>query len=172
MSVRARACKFAFPTELVIQTILYERTIQMNKNVFRPNYGYCAGIVFAMAVLPSIKAQSVMGKPARGEKPGLSLSGSMVSFNLPGFRPGRNGARGPEVFLHDFSFDGKAVPADTLHLQTLGEGAYELTGNAATVGEWKFKVDDSADGYYGLGERSTRSTPRTRSFVTTLRTTP
>jgi alpha-D-xyloside xylohydrolase len=59
---------------------------------------------------------------------------------------------GPELLLHDFSFNGEAVPASKLHLRQLSPGVVEITSVAYAVGEWRFRVRDSAN-YYGLGER-------------------
>ena len=55
--------------------------------------------------------------------------------------------------LHDITFEGQPFPANRLHTQQLSDGVYELTGAADRIGNWRFELNDSADGYYGLGER-------------------
>jgi alpha-D-xyloside xylohydrolase len=101
-------------------------------------------------------AQSTMQNSAKGsEDPGglRLVENSVVAFHVPGYQAGRNGAPGPDLLLHSFSFDGKAMPVSTLQLAQLSDGVYELTGTAEKVGDWKFELNDAADGYYGLGER-------------------
>src|SRR6201996_6555255 len=84
---------------------------------------------------------------------GLAPRADAIAFTVPGYKAGRNGTPGTGLLLHDFSFEGHAVPANQLHIQQLSEGVYELTGNARSVGNWRFALNDAADGYYGLGER-------------------
>ena len=76
-----------------------------------------------------------------------------VVFDAPGLKPGRNSDGNPLLVLHDFSFEGAAVLASHLRLAQLGNGIYEITCDAPQVGNWKFAVNDAADGYYALGER-------------------
>jgi alpha-D-xyloside xylohydrolase len=78
---------------------------------------------------------------------------STIAFRIPSVSAGHYGTDNPEILLHDFSFDGKPVSATSLHIRTIRQGVYELTSDADAIGEWKFGVDDAADGYYGLGER-------------------
>ncbi len=40
-----------------------------------------------------------------------------------------------------------------LTIKQLGSGVYEVTGTAPKVSNWRFALNDAADGYYGLGER-------------------
>ncbi|MGC2399194.1 MAG: TIM-barrel domain-containing protein, partial [Acidobacteriaceae bacterium] len=84
---------------------------------------------------------------------GLAARGDTVAFAVPGYRPGRNGSPAAGVTLHDFMFEGRPFPVSRLHLRQLSDGVYELTGAADKVGNWRFALSDSADGYYGLGER-------------------
>ena len=83
----------------------------------------------------------------------LEQRGNAVAFAVPGYHVGRNGVPGTGLLLHDFTFEGRAFPTNQLHIQQLSEGVYELTGTAASVGNWRFALNDAADGYYGLGER-------------------
>src|SRR5579862_4915025 len=76
-----------------------------------------------------------------------------ISFDAPGIKPSKNSTGGSSMLLHDFSFDGTAVPASRLELKPLGDGVFELTSDAPQVGIWKFAINDAADGYYALGER-------------------
>src|ERR1700722_1813136 len=87
------------------------------------------------------------------QNPGLALRGNAVAFAVPGYRVGRNGVPGNGLLLHDVTFEGQAFPANRLQIRQLSDGVYELTGNADRVGNWRFAVNDAADGYYGLGER-------------------
>jgi alpha-D-xyloside xylohydrolase len=83
----------------------------------------------------------------------LEQRGNTVAFAVPGYHVGRNGVPGTGLLLHDFTFEGRAFPTNQLHIRQLSEGVYELTGTAASVGNWRFALNDAADGYYGLGER-------------------
>jgi alpha-D-xyloside xylohydrolase len=85
--------------------------------------------------------------------PGLTLRPDAVAFAVPGYKAGRNAAPATGLLLHDFTFEGQTIPAGNLHLQRLSEGVFELTGSATSVGNWRFAINDAADGYYGLGER-------------------
>jgi alpha-D-xyloside xylohydrolase len=85
--------------------------------------------------------------------PGLTLRADAVAFAVPGYKAGRSAAPATSLLLHDFTFEGQTIPAGNLHLQQLSEGVYELTGSATSVGNWRFAINDAADGYYGLGER-------------------
>jgi hypothetical protein len=76
-----------------------------------------------------------------------------VAFAVPGFRPGRNSDGSSTLLLHGVSFEGAGVPASRLHIKELSDGVFELTGEAPTVGIWKFALNDAADGYFALGER-------------------
>ncbi len=76
-----------------------------------------------------------------------------LSSPFPDTEPGGTGRPRPVLLLHDFTFEGQPFPANNLHLQQLSEGVYELTGAADSVGNWRFALNDAADGYYGLGER-------------------
>ena len=107
---------------------------------------WLAGI-FCLA--SSLWAQS----PQQATSAGLALSADAITFAVPGYKVGRNGVPGTGLLLHDFTFEGQAFPTNQLHLQQLSEGVYELTGNATSVGNWRFALNDAADGYYGLGER-------------------
>ncbi len=75
-----------------------------------------------------------------------------VVFRIPSVTAGHYGSDSPEIKIHDFTLDGKPFDATTLKVRTIADGVYELTADAAAIGEWKFGVDDAADGYYGLGE--------------------
>src|SRR5450756_728689 len=75
-----------------------------------------------------------------------------VALVLPGKHVARGVDDGPDLLLHDFSFDGTVVPTNKLHFKELQPGVVEITSTAASVGTWDFQVKDSAN-YYGLGER-------------------
>ena len=60
--------------------------------------------------------------------------------------------RGPDLQVHDFSFEGDPVTTNKLHLKELAPGVVEITSTAYSLGTWRFLVHDSAN-YYGLGER-------------------
>jgi alpha-D-xyloside xylohydrolase len=97
---------------------------------------------------------SALGEQTPGQQAaGLALRTEAVGFTVPGYKVGRNGLPGTGLLLHDFTFDGQAFATNQLHIQQLSEGVYELTGTAASVGNWRFALNDAADGYYGLGER-------------------
>ena len=98
---------------------------------------------------------STLGVHAGGQNPlpGLTLSSDAVQFAVPGYKAGRNGSPATGLRVHDFSFEGQPFPAAKLQLQQLSDGVYELTGDADRVGNWRFALNDAADGYYGLGER-------------------
>jgi alpha-D-xyloside xylohydrolase len=98
---------------------------------------------------------STLGAQTPGQQAiaGLALRTDEVGFTVPGYKVGRNGVPGTGLLLHDFTFDGQAFPTNELHIRQLSEGVYELTGTAASVGNWRFAINDAADGYYGLGER-------------------
>jgi alpha-D-xyloside xylohydrolase len=57
-----------------------------------------------------------------------------------------------ELFVRDFEFEGETVSTDKLHFKQLAPGVLEITSLAYSVGDWRFRVADSAN-YYGLGER-------------------
>ena len=57
-----------------------------------------------------------------------------------------------ELLVRDFEFDGEAVTTGKLHFKQLAPGVLEITSLAYSVGDWRFRVEDSAN-YYGLGER-------------------
>jgi alpha-D-xyloside xylohydrolase len=56
------------------------------------------------------------------------------------------------LLLHNFDFNGEPLDTAKLHLKQLSPGVFELTSVAYTVGYWRFRVTDTALGYYGLGE--------------------
>jgi alpha-D-xyloside xylohydrolase len=57
-----------------------------------------------------------------------------------------------ELLVRDFEFEGETVATDKLHFKQLAPGVFEITSLAYSVGDWRFRVTDSAN-YYGLGER-------------------
>ena len=59
---------------------------------------------------------------------------------------------GPDLLVHDFSFEGAAVTTNKLHFKEIAPGVVEITSVAYSVGTWQFLVRDAAN-YYGLGER-------------------
>ena len=59
---------------------------------------------------------------------------------------------GRTLSLADFDFNGEPVDTSKLHLHQLAKDVYELTSLAYTVGYWRFRVQDAAAGFYGLGE--------------------
>ncbi len=75
-----------------------------------------------------------------------------VALTLPGKRAGRDIDPGPDLLVHDFSFEGDAVTTNKLHFKELGPGMVEITSTAYLLGTWRFLVHDAAN-YYGLGER-------------------
>ncbi len=109
----------------------------------------CWWLVGIFCLASSLWAQS----PEQATGAGLALRADAITFAVPGYKVGRNGVPGTGLLLHDFTFEGQAFPTNQLHLQQLSEGLYELTGNAPSVGNWRFALNDAADGYYGLGER-------------------
>ena len=66
-----------------------------------------------------------------------------VALTLPGKR---------ELLVQGFEFEGETVSTDKLHFKQLAPGVVEITSLAYLVGDWRFRVADSAN-YYGLGER-------------------
>jgi alpha-D-xyloside xylohydrolase len=75
-----------------------------------------------------------------------------VALTLPGKRAGRDIDPGPDLLLHDFSFEGESVTTNKLHFKEVGPGMVEITSTAYSLGTWQFLVHDAAN-YYGLGER-------------------
>jgi alpha-D-xyloside xylohydrolase len=61
-------------------------------------------------------------------------------------------ARGAELLVHDFDFNGEPVGTDKVHLRQVAPGAVEITSVAWEVGYWRVEVRDAAS-YFGLGER-------------------
>ena len=57
-----------------------------------------------------------------------------------------------ELLVRDFEFEGEPVMTSKLHFKQLAPGVVEITSLAYSVGDWRFRVTDSAN-YYGLGER-------------------
>ncbi len=112
-----------------------------------------------LCIVGVLSVVSALGAPAGGQNPeqqatsGLALRGDGVAFTVPGYRAGRNGGPATGLMLHGITFEGQPFPANRLHTQQLSDGVYELTGAADTIGNWRFALNDSADGYYGLGER-------------------
>ena len=75
-----------------------------------------------------------------------------VALTLPGKRMGRDIEAGPDLLVHDFSFEGAAVTTNKLHFKEIAPGVVEITSVAYSMGMWRFLVRDAAN-YYGLGER-------------------
>jgi alpha-D-xyloside xylohydrolase len=75
-----------------------------------------------------------------------------VALTLPGKRMGRDIEAGPDLLVHDFSFEGAAVTTNKLHFKEIAPGVVEITSVAYSMGMWQFLVRDAAN-YYGLGER-------------------
>ncbi len=75
-----------------------------------------------------------------------------VALTVPGKRIEHDIDAGPDVQLHDFSFEGEAVTTNKLHFKELAPGVVEITSIAYSLGDWQFQVRDAAN-YYGLGER-------------------
>ena len=107
------------------------------------------------------QAAAPAGRAAEAPIEGLARTDARtVSLTLPvnhpavleatGSTPG--GVVSPVLQLHDFEFEGGVVPSDKLHLKQLAPGVIELTSTAYSVGNWTFRVKDTAN-YYGLGER-------------------
>ncbi len=100
------------------------------------------------------RAQDTQKKSS--EQPPAALTqrdANTVAFAVPGFRPGRNSDGSSALLLHDVSFEGTGIPTSRFHIKELSDGVFELTGEAPTVGIWKFALNDAADGYFALGER-------------------
>ncbi len=57
-----------------------------------------------------------------------------------------------ELLVQGFEFEGVTVSTNKLHFKQLAPGVVEITSLAYLVGDWRFRVADSAN-YYGLGER-------------------
>ena len=75
-----------------------------------------------------------------------------MALTLPDKRMGRDIEAGPDLLVHDFSFEGAAVTTNKLHFKEIGPGVVEITSVAYSMGMWQFLVRDAAN-YYGLGER-------------------
>ncbi len=75
-----------------------------------------------------------------------------VALTLPDKRMGRDIEAGPDLLVHDFSFEGAPVTTNKLHFKEIAPGVVEITSVAYSMGMWQFLVRDSAN-YYGLGER-------------------
>lgn len=109
----------------------------------------CWALLAVCAPLPAVK-ESLGQSPV---SPSLTSRGDAIQFRIPGFSVSHYGQPGPDVLLHDFLWNSKPIAPNDLHLRRLTEGVYEITAEEAVVGEWQFKVQDAAEGYYGLGER-------------------
>jgi len=57
-----------------------------------------------------------------------------------------------QLLVGDFEFEGEPVTTGKLHFKQLAPGVVEISSLAYSVGDWRFRVTDSAN-YYGLGER-------------------
>ncbi len=66
-----------------------------------------------------------------------------VALNLPNKH---------ELLVREFEFNGESVTTGKLHFKQLAPGVVEISSLAYSVGDWRFRVTDSAN-YYGLGER-------------------
>ena len=109
----------------------------LRESVCRTSFLLC-WLVLPFQVLAQTPAEPALTALTRS-------SATTLSFALPG-------ASVPLV-LHDFEFNGEAVPTSKLHLRQLSPGVYEISSTAYTVGDWRFQVEDSPLGVYGLGER-------------------
>ncbi|HEY0264535.1 MAG TPA: TIM-barrel domain-containing protein [Granulicella sp.] len=107
-------------------------------------------LCFCLTVTPQMRGQASVST-AQGAR--LASNGNAVEFYVPGYKAGRNGTAGPSLLVHNLSFEGETISPNKLTIRQLSAGVYELTGTAPKVGNWQFEIDDSADGYYGLGER-------------------
>ena len=74
-----------------------------------------------------------------------------LAVTLPGKHFAAGIDPGPDLLIHDFDFDGAAVPTSRLHLRELSPGVLEIRSLASVVGFWRFHIRDSAN-YYGFGE--------------------
>ena len=50
-----------------------------------------------------------------------------------------------ELLVRDFEFEGETVATDKLHFKQLAPGVLEITSLAYSVGDWRFRVADSAN---------------------------
>jgi len=89
---------------------------------------------------------------AQAPVPVQARDASTVVFRIPSVTAGHYGSDSPEIKVHNFRFEGQPFDATKIKIKTLADGVYELTADADRVGMWDFRVDDAADGYYGLGE--------------------
>jgi alpha-D-xyloside xylohydrolase len=110
-------------------------------------------VAIVLCIASALGVYTEAQTPPQQAASGLALAADAVEFAVPGYKAGRNAQPATSLLLHGFTFEGQTVPAASLHLQQLSEGVYELTGSAANVGNWRFAINDAADGYYGLGER-------------------
>jgi alpha-D-xyloside xylohydrolase len=98
-------------------------------------------------------AAAPVGRAAEAVVDGLvRKDAGSVAVTLPGKHVGHDVDSGPELLLQGFEFEDETVPTSKLHFKLLAPGVMEITSNAYSVGEWRFRVRDSAN-YYGLGER-------------------
>ncbi|HEY6414406.1 MAG TPA: TIM-barrel domain-containing protein [Edaphobacter sp.] len=107
-----------------------------------------SGMMMAQETVPaagtSPVAPTVAARTVEAPIDGLGRKDSYtVALTLPGKR---------ELLVRDFEFEGETVSTDKLHFKQLAPGVLEITSLAYSVGDWRFRVTDSAN-YYGLGER-------------------
>ncbi|ADV84582.1 glycoside hydrolase family 31 protein [Terriglobus saanensis] len=102
----------------------------------------------AQTAVPAVPSPAAKDAPVSGF---VRQDADNLAFTVPGKVIGHGTDTGPIVLLHDFTFDGNPVATGKLHLRELSPGVLEITSVAYTVGEWEFRVHDTAN-YYGLGE--------------------
>jgi alpha-D-xyloside xylohydrolase len=102
---------------------------------------------------PSTEVAAPSGRASETPVAGLVRRDlSTVSVAIPGKHVARGVEDGPDLLLHDFTFDDAPVTTNKLHFKELAPGILEITSTAYSMGTWQFLVRDSAN-YYGLGER-------------------
>ena len=112
----------------------------MNQWPYRMLLGLLGIVTFSVI---NIEAQSAR----------VTHSATGIEFHVPGYKAGRNGVPGPALLLHNFSVEGAPVQPNGIQIRELSEGVYEVSATAPKVSNWRFELNDAADGYYGLGER-------------------
>jgi hypothetical protein len=80
-------------------------------------------VIVAPAKNKSFQVGESEPKPPSAPPEGLARrDANSVAFCVHGNKAGHNGDPSPFLVLHDFSFEGTAVPVDEMHLAKLSEG--------------------------------------------------
>ena len=84
----------------------------------------------AVLIGGTLLASAAVALSQESASPSLSVQGSTVRFRIPGFSSSHYGSAGPDVVLHDFTVNGKAISGDSLHGRQLKNGVFEVTADA------------------------------------------